>query len=51
MHAAGKTFAKTYLEAIRDTLFPNMWYFYPTEGEGLNFQTCKETLPFPKSFV
>ena len=37
MHAAGKIFVKTYLKAIRDTFFPNMWYFYPTEGESLNF--------------
>ena len=25
MHAAGKTFVETYLKAIRDTFFPNMW--------------------------
>ena len=43
MNAAGKIFVKTCLKAIRDTLisqyveFPNMWYFYPTEGESLNF--------------
>ena len=36
-------FVKTCLEAIRYTLiyqyveFPNMWYFYPTEGKSLNF--------------
>ena len=42
MHAAGKIFAKTYLKAIIDTFFyqnvefPNIWYFYPTEGESLN---------------
>ena len=27
MHAAGKIFVKTYLKAIRDTFFPNMWNF------------------------
>ena len=27
MQASGKIFAKTYLKAIRDTLFPNMWNF------------------------
>ena len=27
MHAAGKIFVKTYLQAIRDTFFPNMWNF------------------------
>ena len=49
MHAAGKIFVKTYLKAIRDNSlyfiiffpqyveFTNMWYFYPTEGESLNF--------------
>ena len=44
MHAAGKIFDKTFLKAIRDIYlfsknveFPNMWYFYPTEGESLNF--------------
>ena len=43
MHAAGKIVVKTYLKAIRDTFFPqcvefpNMWYFYPREGESLNF--------------
>ena len=43
MHAAGKMFFRTYLKAIRDTFFsqdvefPNMLYFYPTEGESWNF--------------
>ena len=43
MHAAGKMLVKTYLKAIRDTSisqyveFPNMLYFYPTEGESCNF--------------
>ena len=43
MNAAGETFVKTCLKAIRDTLnsqyleFPNMWYIYPTEEERLNF--------------
>ena len=43
MDAADKIFVKTYLKAIRDTFFsqyaefPNMQYFYITEGEGLNF--------------
>ena len=43
MHAAGKIFVKTCLKANIDTFFsqyvgfPNMWYFYPTEGESLNF--------------
>ena len=38
-----KCLLKTYLKAIRDTFFsqyvefPNMWYLYITEGEGLNF--------------
>ena len=32
MHDAGKIFVKTCLKAIRD-----MWYFYPTEEESLNF--------------
>ena len=27
MHAAGKTFVKTYLKAIRDTFYLNMWNF------------------------
>ena len=27
MHAAGKIFVKTYLKAIRDTFFPNIWNF------------------------
>ena len=57
MDAADKIFVKTYLKAIRDTFFsqnvefPNMWYFYPTEGESLNFQICRETLPLPSSLV
>ena len=43
MDVADKTFVKTYLKAIRDTFltqyveFPNMWYFYLTEGKSLNF--------------
>ena len=43
MHPAGKIFVKTYLKAIRDTFFPNMW----------NFPICdifiqqKGTLPLP----
>ena len=43
MNGAGTIFVKTCLKAIRDTLisqyveFPNMWYFYQTEGESLNF--------------
>ena len=42
MHAAGKIFVKTCLKSIRDTFsqyvkFPNMWYFYTTEEESLNF--------------
>ena len=42
MHAAGNIFVKTCLKANRDFLsqyvgFPNMRYFYPTEGERLNF--------------
>ena len=43
MNATGKMFVKTCLKAIRDNFFsqymefPNMWYFYPTEGESLNF--------------
>ena len=43
MHAASKIVVKTDLKAIRDTFFsqyvefPNMWYFYPTKGESLNF--------------
>ena len=24
-----------------------MWYFYPTEGESLNFHICRETLSYP----
>ena len=24
-----------------------MWYFYPIEGESLNFQTCRQTPPPP----
>ena len=47
MHAAGKMFVKTYLETIRDIFFPNMWFFYPTEGESLNFYACRETHPRP----
>ena len=27
MHAAGKIFVKTYLKAIRDTFYLNMWNF------------------------
>ena len=27
MDAADKIFVKTYLKAIRDTFFPNMWNF------------------------
>ena len=27
MHAAGNMFVKTYLKAIRDTIFPKMWNF------------------------
>ena len=42
-----KIFVKSYLKAIRDysqyVEFPNMLYFYPTEGERLNFQACRET--------
>ena len=43
MYAAGKIFVQTYLKVIRDTFssqyveFSNMWYFYRTEGESLNF--------------
>ena len=37
MHAAGKIFVKTCLKANRDTIFPHMWYFFPTEDESLNF--------------
>ena len=43
MHVPDKIFVQTYLKAIRDTFltqyveFPNMWYFYPTEWESLNF--------------
>ena len=43
MNAAGKIFVKTCLKDIRDTLiyqyveFLNMWYFYQTERESLNF--------------
>ena len=43
MNAAGTIFVKTCLKAIRDNLisqyveFPNMWSFYQTEGETLNF--------------
>ena len=53
MHAAGKIFDKTYLKAIRDAFFPNMWNSplcdieVPKEGESLNLQTCRETLPLP----
>ena len=36
MNAAGEIF-KTYLKAIRVTFFPNMWYFYPPDGETVNF--------------
>ena len=28
-----------------------MWYFHPTEGESLDFQICRETLPLPSFFV
>ena len=41
MHATAKIFVKAYLKAIRDFFqyvkFSNMWYFYLTEGENLNF--------------
>ena len=37
MHVADKILVKAYLKAIKDTFFPNMWYFYPQEGESLNF--------------
>ena len=53
MHPAGKIFVTTYLKAFRVTFFPqyvefpNMLYFYPTEEESLNFQTCRKTLPSP----
>ena len=53
MHTSGKVFVKTYIKAIRDTFFsqyvefPNKSYFYPTEGGSLNFQTCRESSPFP----
>ena len=51
MHATGKIFVKTYVEANRDTFFPNMWnfpiYFYLTEGQSLNFYTYRETLSSP----
>ena len=37
VQTAGKIFVKTYLKAITDfsqyVEFPNMWSFYPTEGE------------------
>ena len=39
MHTAGQMLVKTYLKAIRGTFFsqyvefPNMLYFYATEGE------------------
>ena len=54
MHAAGKVFVKTYLKAIRDILFPNMWnfricnIFIKQRGESLNFKACRETPPSPQ---
>ena len=42
MHAAGKIFVKTSVYKLFKIFsqyveFPNMWYFYPTKGEILNF--------------
>ena len=48
MHAASKIFVKTYLKAFTDTFFLNIRYFYPTKGESLNLQACRETPQFPR---
>ena len=48
MHAAGKIFFKTYLKGIRDTFFPNMWYFYPAEGKSLGLQGDPPSPQFPR---
>ena len=57
MHAADKIFVRTYLAAFRDSFFsryvefPNISYFYPTEGKSLNFQACRKTASPPPQFL
>ena len=50
MNAAGKSFVKTCLKAVRCTVFPNIWYFYPTEGESLAFRLGGRLPPSPPKF-
>ena len=53
MHAVDKIFVKTYLKAIRDTLFPNMWnvpicgIFIPQNGKIYSLRLAERPLSTP----